>query len=46
MPWLYFDGKLFQQKYMDVQQTQMPVRYEQLCEGKVSSKAAIGHKIY
>jgi hypothetical protein len=24
----------------------MPVRYEQLCEGKVSSKAAIGHKIY
>ena len=44
MPWHYFDGKLFQQKY--TQRARTSVSYEQLCDDKVSSKVVLGHKIY
>ena len=44
MPWHYFDGKLFQQKY--IQRKRTSVSYEQLCDDKVSSKVDLGHKIY
>ena len=36
MPWHYFDGKLFQEKY--VQRTFKSVTSEQLCNDKVSIK--------
>lgn len=35
MPWHYFDGKLFQQKY--VQQTRTSVRLAQLCDDKADA---------
>jgi hypothetical protein len=44
MPWLYFDGKLFLQKYL--QQKQRRITHEQLCDDKVSNKADLGYKIY
>jgi hypothetical protein len=48
MPWHYFDGKLFQQKYIErtLMKSVTHKEFKELCDDKVSSKVELGHKIY